>query len=245
MHEDTNTIALLDRVTSGLVTDVDRLVEGGVRRGRIRRRRRRIGTTLAAAAVVGIIGVAASLAPGLQGESSTGTDAGQVADPGKPEPSAKEQKAPASARDLNVRADQIPELVTDLFPGAISLASERTGRFIDDGPETQVAHFLWNGFLTTVGAWRASAGDVCGKGKVECRMLPDGSTLVRWPDVTGPEVDGAVTGRGISLFTTDGWEIFTVSYNAADGKDVPTLAEEPPFAVAQLEQIVTRDVWFR
>ena len=47
------------------------------------------------------------------------------------------------------------------------------------------------------------------------------------------------------FFTTDGWEIFTVSYNAADGKDVPTLAEEPPFTRDQLEQIVTRDNWLR
>lgn len=244
MNDETNTIALLDRATSDLVPDIDRLVEGGVRRGRIRRRRRRIGTTLAAAAVVGVIGVSASVAPGLPGESSTGSDAGQVADPVKPNPPVKEPKAPATAREIAVHAKQLPGLVADLFPGTITPAAKRTGRIIDEGPTAQIAHFQWNGFLTSVGAWRTTAAEPCRAPGAKCVQLPDGSTVLRWTE-TGPAVDGAVSGRGLSLFTTDGWEIFAISYNAADGKDSPVLADEPPFDFDQLERIVMSDVWLR
>ena len=72
---------------------------------------------------------------------------------------------------------------------------------------------------------------------------PDGSTLLRWSE-TGPAVDGAVSGQGASLFTDDGWEVFAISYNAADGKDSPVLADDPPLTLAQLEQIVRDDAWF-
>jgi hypothetical protein len=247
MNEDPNTIALLDRATSDLVPDIDRLVEGGVRRGRIRRRRRRIGTTLAAAAVVGVvgvIGVAASLAPGLPGESTTGNDAGQVADPVKPKPPVKE-KTPVTARHIAVRAKQLPGLVADLFPGTITPAAADTGRIIDDGADAQVAHFQWNGFMTSVGIWRGNSADDCGPAAAgKCVQLPDGSLLSHSQE-TGPAVDGAVTGRGAFLYTTDGWAIFVMSYNAADGKDSPTLADEPPFDFDQLEQIVMSDAWLR
>jgi hypothetical protein len=68
--------------------------------------------------------------------------------------------------------------------------------------------------------------------------------VLRWTD-SGPPVDGAVSGRGLSLFTPDGWEIFAISCNAADGKDSPVLADEPPFDFDELEQIVMSDAWLR
>jgi hypothetical protein len=98
--------------------------------------------------------------------------------------------------------------------------------------------------MTSVGIWRGDSAETCGPAGGKCVQLPDGSLLFR-SEETGPAVDGAVTGRGAFLFTTDGWEIFVMSYNAADGKDSPPLADEPPLSLDQLEQIVTGDTWLR
>lgn len=49
--------------------------------------------------------------------------------------------------------------------------------------------------------------------------------------------------RGVAV-PSDGWEVFAISYTAADGKDAPVLAPEPPFTHAQLEQVVSSAEWF-
>ena len=250
MHDRERRLAtLLHESTTELTPDVVGLVEGGTARGQGLRRRRRVGTALAAVAVVGVIGVAASVGPGLLDNGSSGTE-GQVTDPGKPDPvkpPQKEQKTQASSRHLAVKADRIPDLVTELYPGEISPADARTGRNIDDAPSVQIAHFLWNGHLTSVGATHGetSASVACSQLSpgATCTEGPDGSTLLRWSE-TGPAADGGVTAQGVSLFTDDGWEVFAISYNAADGKGTPVLAHDPAFTLAQLEQIVGRDAWY-
>ena len=65
---------LLDAATDNLRPDVDRIVAGSVVRGRALRRRARVGTTLAAAAVVGVTGLAASLLPAGGGGSGRERD---------------------------------------------------------------------------------------------------------------------------------------------------------------------------
>ena len=249
MHDQEHRLAtLLRESTAELTPDVVGLVEGGTARGQGLRRRRRVGTALAAVAVVGVIGVAASVGPGLLDDGSSQGTEGQVTDPGKPDPVKPPQKeTPPPTRKLAVKADRIPAIVAELYPGEIAPASARTGRIIDDGPTAQIAHFRWNGFLTSVGAMTggSTATEACGNlspGST-CTQLPDGSTLLRWSE-TGPAVDGAVSGQGASLFTDDGWEVFAISYNAADGKDSPVLADDPPLTLAQLEQIVRDDAWF-
>lgn len=66
---------LLREAVDDLPVDVERIVRGGVARGRAARRRRRAGTSLAAAALVGAVGVAASVGPGVLDDARrTGAD---------------------------------------------------------------------------------------------------------------------------------------------------------------------------
>jgi hypothetical protein len=220
-------------------------------RARARGRRARLGPAIAALGVAGIVGAVALPWPGA--------DAPQVSfaeDTASPAPSPSESPtlspiagttAPAPPGALALRAQQIPGLVTDLFPGVIGAAPERTGGVIDGGADTQVTHFLWNGTMMSVGALRGqmSAEDLCAAATpgTVCTDRPDGTTLLTWAE-TGPAADGGVTARGVSLFVGGGWEVFAISYNAADGKDAAVLAPEPPLTQADLERVVSSERWF-
>ncbi|WP_248583550.1 hypothetical protein [Nocardioides sp. InS609-2] len=75
---------LLERATSDLPLDLHSIVAGSVRRGRIRRRHRRIRTTVAAAAVVASLGVggnvlAGGIAPMAMDAPSSGASEGAPA----------------------------------------------------------------------------------------------------------------------------------------------------------------------
>ena len=60
---DSGVTELLRRASDDLAPDVDRLVSGGITRGRSRQRRARIGTTVASLAVIGVVGVLAAVVP--------------------------------------------------------------------------------------------------------------------------------------------------------------------------------------
>jgi hypothetical protein len=246
---------LLRRTADDLaLPDVDRLVAGGVARGRTRRRRAGLGTAIAALGVAGVVGAGALALPWPGADAPQASFAEDTASP-SPTPSVSPSDSPtpspaaepAPPGPLVLRAPQIPGLVTDLFPGAVGAAPERTGGIIDGGADTQVAHFLWNGTMMSVGALRGqmSADDMCAgatPGTV-CTDRPDGTTLLTWAE-TGPAADGGVTARGVSLFAGGGWEVFAISYNAADGKDAAVLAPETPLTHADLEQVVSSERWF-
>ncbi|MEJ7833165.1 MAG: hypothetical protein WKF79_09640 [Nocardioides sp.] len=245
---------LMHDSTADLAPDVASLIEGGVARGQGRRRRRRIGTTLGAVVVIGVIAAGAAIAPTLPGGAPDAAPReSQVANDPEPTPSADEpSRTPQpERRSLAVKAAQIPGVFTEVFPGAVEEAVDEangTGGYLDQGPKAQIAHFRWNGYLMTVGLTSGgiSVADACRnlEDGYFCNERQDGTTLLSWTD-TGPAVDGGVAGRGVSLFTTDGWEVFAISYNAADAKDSPVLAEEPPFTLDQLEQVATSNAWFR
>ena len=61
---------LLRRASDDLAPDVDRLVSGGITRGRSRQRRARIGTTVASLAVIGVVGGLAVVVPQIGGADS-------------------------------------------------------------------------------------------------------------------------------------------------------------------------------
>jgi hypothetical protein len=250
---------LLRRTADDLaLPDVDRLVAGGVARGRRTRRRRvRLGTAIAALSVAGVAGAGALVGPWPAAEAPQASFAEDTASPTPtPAPTSSESPTPAPSAGtvtltapgpLALRAQQIPGLVADLFPGTIGAAPERSGGIMDAGADTQIAHFLWNGTLMSVGALRGqmSAEAMCASADpgTVCTDRPDGSTLLTWAQ-KGPALDGGVTGRGVSLFVGGGWEIFAISYNAADGKDSPVLAPEPPLTHADLERVVSSERWF-
>ncbi|WP_341927176.1 hypothetical protein [Nocardioides psychrotolerans] len=257
-HENARITRLLEQGSDGLQPDVAGIVERGRERGRRRVRRARIGASLAAAAVVGVVAVSAAVVPSLLDEARTvesgfadgPSDDGLASDLPAQEPSTEVSIGPgevAPAR-LSMKAAEIPELVRSLYPGEV-VEIEDLGGFRDSA-EGPVAHFSWDGFATSAGANRPRVkGDtpleICrasGSADMSCRERADGSAVLTWLQ-EGPAVDGGVTGRGVSVFTP-GWEVWVVSYNASEGKDAPVLADEPPFTFAQLEAIGSDPAWF-
>lgn len=254
MNADTD---ILREAASRLEPDVDRLVTGATARGLALRRRRRVGTALAGVAAVAVVAAGVGIASSATDPEVRGDGADVAADPSDttspipPEDVKPDQplpSPPAGAPDPSVRAKEIPGLVTALYPGEITDAPKSTGRIMNGGESFQVAHFRWNGFLVSVGGMSAGGGEPmtrcresAGDGAT-CTRRPDGSALLTWQQ-TGPAVDGGVTGRGVSLYVP-GWDIFATAYNAAEGKDSPVLADEPPFAFEQLQTIVDDPAWF-
>lgn len=250
--------------TADIEPDVSGLVRGGIDRGRIKRRRQNVGMAFAAAAAVGIVGVAASVAPGLSPSSAGFEPAGAptpaaasetsaVARPKATQPKTKPgTPPPIPVTDIPVKAADLPRLFTKLYPGKVTPAEQRTGRIMDDGRAGQYAHFLWNGFTTTVAfvAYSGTPAQRCrelqqdANPPITCVKRQDGSFLIQGQRGTAPARDGGGTSQGASLITKDGYEIFIMSYNTAR-KEGPILAAEPPFSLAQLTRAVTSDVWFR
>lgn len=246
--------------------DVAGLVQGSIDRGRARRRHQSAGTALAVAAMAGVAVLAVSIGPGPGSGDAGFQPAGSVSSappsatsaPRKVTPTTSPSRVPKTA-GIPVRAADLPGLFTRLHPGTITPAEARTGRIIDNGRKGpnagQYAHFLWNGFQTTIGfsAYAGSPSHRCeelqhaelppGSGPrlvITCKARPDGTVLMSWRD----QGSRGLIGQSASLFTNDGYEIFAVSYNIASKTGRP-LAAEPPFTMSQLTEAVTSDIWFR
>lgn len=251
MNDDTT--STLRRAVERLDPDVERLVAGGTARGRRLQRRRRAATSLAVVATVGVVAVSAAVVPRLLDDDSV-ADRTEVADDTTPipsesiEPTEPTTPPPTDRPDPSVRAGELPALVTSLFPGTVTDAPERSGRIMNGGESFQLAHFLWDGFMMTVGVTSAGGGDPLARcldnagQNAACAARKDGTVLLTWGEA-GPDVDGGVTGRGVQLYVR-GWDVMAIAYNAAYAKDSPVLADQPPFTHAQLTQIVTDPAWF-
>ncbi len=241
-------------------TDVDRIVRGGISRGRALRRRRRVGTSLAAATVVGAIGVAASVGPGLLGERGTAAVSGPgFATDGSASPSAT-PTAPTSPAPttpprgqvdahLAVAAADVPAVFGDLLGGQVGdVRDDETFPLIDEKVRKTV-HFTYEGTLATFVVERADNLAPCaalvdpanqpdGQPGGEC-VVRDGVELL----LTPPEEADGVTAQGVSAWR-HGYVVSVVSYNAAYGKEVSLVTDVPPISMADLERLVTSDVWF-
>jgi hypothetical protein len=253
---------LLHESSNGLPVDVTALVSVGMDRGRVRlrRQRRTVATSMAAAGVVGVVALATTVLPGraAQGVNPAGsvpapaTSAiSTAATPAAKLPVVKRQ--PVVVRDIPVRAAELPKLFTDLYPGKVTPAEERTGRIIDNGRHgvnaAQIAHFLWNGKQTSV-VFAAFAGTPIqrcnllksdGRIRTTCTERPDGTVLMAWWD-KDPDVPGS-SAQSVALLTNHGYSIEVISYNTA-GKHLPALSAQPPFSIDQMTKAVTSTHWF-
>lgn len=252
---------VLRDATDDLAVDTDRLVRGGIARGRTIRRRRRVGTTLAAAAVVGVIGVAASVGPGLLGGDATGGDgpgfaAGTTATSGPPAspPTTAARFEPAPRQPdaaIKIGAELVPTIIGEKVGGDGEVGEPLTDEpygFVDE-PERKIVHFLYDGTLTTFSIERADTLATCGEmvdpadqpdGRPggEC-VVVDGLETLSW----GPDTADGVTGQGVMAWQ-HGWVVSALSYNAADGKDVPVVTDVPPISPDDLLALTTADFWF-
>lgn len=258
---------LFHGATTDFAPDVDRLVQGGVARGRTLRRRRRVGTSLAAVAVIGIFGVSASAASGLIG-GDAGPDRSQYADSPSADANATQAPTPTSTATAEppaqpdgatttlpidalvvVAARDVPDVVAELVPSA------DVGEIVNDPQGTadlrqkKIINFLVDGTLTTFIIERADTLATCaeqvdpadqadGQPGGEC-VEEGGVTLLTW----GPETGDGVTAQGVSAFV-HGYVVSALSYNAAEGKDVAPLRTDPPLSMEELTTIVTSERWF-
>ena len=249
---DTGVTELLRRASDGLTPDVDRLVGGGIARGRSRQRRARIGTTVASLAVIGVVGGLAAVVPRLGGADSApdpgfATDGGGVVATETASPTPTESPAPDASvpRDLApIRAVEIPATVDELL-GTASATEVRATDPVLDEPDQRFAVFLYDGMNTSVGmnnvlepslaGCRAEAEAIDGA----CVELTDGTVQQVW----GPILADGVTCQGASAYRF-GYVVWATSCNAAEAKDSPALADQPPIPIELLEKVVLSDIWF-
>jgi hypothetical protein len=230
--------------SANLSPDVADLVAGGIARGRTRRRRQGVGAALAAAAVVGVIGVAASVAPGLIDDRNSAPAFATAPDPVKPKPEpAKPATAQAPDAHLTIAAKDIPAQIASMLP-----AGELGPIMTDDGfpllntARERIVHFQWNGTLTTFIIEPASGLGSCkefaAQGDGVCEVV-DGLETITW----GPSFADEVTAQGVQVWQ-HGYAVSAVSYNAPDGKDVPPVMDAPAINLEQLTELASSEVWF-
>lgn len=266
---------LLERATRDLGPDIEALVAGGLRRGQVRQRRRRVGAAVAAAvAAVLVVGAGSQLlgADGSGGRAldpadsppaSTSPSAASISPTSNasPPPDSSDsarptaptrRTAPVRAR-LAVTTAQVPAAFASLQPGEVGAPSAGSGP--DSAP---VVDFTWNGFGVRVGL---TPDDY-----VSGAPVPDPARRCAEDGVEGggvspcrPGPDGTViqTLTSASPEVDGGTTERMVAVYRPDGwdvlvmayngpgKDGPPTADQPPFDIAELRQIALSDSWFR
>jgi hypothetical protein len=245
MTDDQITTLLRDS-TEGLEPDVLDLVAGGVARGQRSRRRRRAGTALAAAGLVGALAVAVSIA---NGPSSID---GQVADsakgtPAKTKPATppKSEGGPTPDAALAVDAVDVPAKFAELLPsGNVGPVLTQAPYPVVNEPDQRIAHFLVEGTLTSFIIEPAAGMETCqqqardaGHG-VKCESK-GGLDVLTLPPTTADQV----TAQSVSVWK-HGYIVTDLSYNAAEGKDVAPVMDQPAIGLDKLTEIASSDAWF-
>jgi len=219
MNDHQQATHLLDAATDGLAPDVDRIVAGSVGRGRALRRRARVGTTLAAAAVIGVTGLAASLLPG---------------------DGAGHRRDAAAASEPAAHVTPVASTLASLLPhGRVKALADDGGRDYDRGG------LRYRGTRVYVYVYRAESCDTApmfedaGCYDLNSTDTHPASTAGTW--TTG---DGSPRRRKSEADFTrpDGWRVSVVATNdrAADG---PVVRRMPALSWAELLRIARADVW--
>lgn len=257
-HPDHGVDLLLRRAAADLaLPDVDRLVAGGVSRGRTRRRRARIGTTLASVAVVGLV---AAVAPRLGGEVDSARD---------PRPVRPATSAPTwtGGPDVAPPADVLRPLVEpDEMGRRLMAATAATGveqvALVDDGSgdRARLYHLTVEGAQVSFwirwfnppvvvqdGGQPLTPNHICEPGvEDDCTNLPDGSRLLREETFAsgGTGVPDSFLERHLALATTDGWAIDVTARNTTAEKDGEVVAAEPVLTMAEMQALATNGDWY-
>lgn len=237
---------LLRRASDDLAPDVDRLVSGGITRGRTRQRRARIGTTVASLAVIGVVGGLAAVVPQLGGADSARDPGIATEGPSATETPTADPPAPATIERAlaDFRAVQVPSIVNGIVGTGLGAESRPTDTIADDSDE-KVAYFPYDGMEAAVVLMFNQLVSVARCEEINahldgtCVELADGTVQLTW----GPTLADGVTCQGVSAYR-HGYIVSANSCNAATSKNSPPLAPQPPLSIEQLAQIATSDVWF-
>lgn len=247
--------------SSHLSPDVAGLVAGGIARGRARRRRQGVGAALATVAVFGVIGVVASVAPGL-GDGDSGPAVATASDSAKPQeqPDLTPPRQDIDA-ELAIAANDIPAEIASLLASDLPDALESLGQVLREHPypvvdtaREKTVHFRWDGALTSFiiepAANLGSCEEFATQGDGDCKVV-DGLEVLTWPPTNRSLEElrlslepGYVTAQGVMVWQ-HGYAVSAISYNAPHGKDVPTIMDAPPISVEQLTEVASSEVWFK
>ena len=217
--------------------DVAALVDGGTRRGRAGLRRRRIATSVSAAALVAAVAVGGTALAQLQ----SGPPAGGPFASGSSSPTVDPK--PDKAR-LAVAAADVPDMIGTILGDHTSAGAIRKADpypFVDE-QQTTIVHFFWQGTLATfvVEPARATCAQWAPQAHGTCTTSAGGE-LLTMPDTTADQV----TARSASYWPGNGYVVSVLSYNASEGKDVAPIMARPPLSMDQLIAVATSDAWFK
>ena len=260
---DSGVTELLRRASDDLTPDVDRLVRGGITRGRSRQRRARIGTTVASLAVIGVVGALAAVVPQLDGADSArdpgiATEGPSATEAPSPTPTPDPDRAPPAdeLRTLVSPQDMADTLMT--LTGASRVDTVTADESAPDRPRlyyatvdgAQVSFSIrWynNPLLVEDGAQPLAPSFLCEPNPdQDCTTLPDGSRLLRENDSpsAGTGVPETFLERSVALATYDGWQISVIARNTTDEKQGEVVADEPVLTIEELEALATTDAWY-
>ena len=257
---DSGVTELLRRASDDLTPDVDRLVRGGITRGRSRQRRARIGTTVASLAVIGVIGTLATVVP--QGGPDSAPDQGVATEPAATEtPSpTPDPDRPPTADELRplVPTDQMAEAVRELTGASVitrvdadltSVDRARRVYVLVEGAQVSFAIRWYNNPLVVQdGGQPLAPSGLCEPNPdQDCTTLPDGSRLLREEARPGggTDVPESFLERSLTLATADGWQIDVIARNTTDEKQGDVVAADPVLTMAEMEALATADAWYQ
>jgi hypothetical protein len=235
---------LFRRASDGLTPDVDRLVRGGIARGRSRQRRARIGTTVASVAVVGVVGSLAAVVLHLAPDApAMGDSLATSPSSGAPVGRAYESEP----RDLaDFRATDLPEMIDTLLRTDRAQPLRASDLVVDEPDEKLVTYPVDGMYVSvrmsdkegrpTLAACEKQAAEL---GNGFCWESPTGSLKQTW----GPtRVDG-VTCVG-AMVHHYGYGVWATSCNAAQADGPVALAKRPPLNGGQVYKIAAVSRWF-
>ncbi|KQY57136.1 hypothetical protein [Nocardioides sp. Root140] len=257
-HHEPGVQDLLHRATGDLTPDVETLVAGGIARGRTRRQRRRVGTTIASVAAVGVIGAGAFVVPQFL-EDATPAASSARDDFTSPDVAAAPE---VQAQRQLIPTGQMEAVLRRLLPAGVTV-TDLTVRHDTDDPQSPAdrINFTVDGASVSIyideynPQWRLDKGyepiaidDECAQ-SANCEQTPNGSYLRKdnrvpqWGEGMGPANQ---VSNDASYWGVDGYRFYSMALNtgAEKGSD-GIVAVEPPLTSEQLAAIVSSERWYR
>ena len=250
---------LLDRGTAGLSPDIARLADGGAARGRRTLRRRRVGTAvLGAAAVLGVIGVGATVlpseGPGRARDTPVATGPSTAGSPSQPpltEPRAVDGDGDGEP-DVEVTADlrTVEAIHADiqamLGPGASDLLDGRRGPRIRMAGNEMSWFFRFDGAEAQVSVYPVDRGCTPPGEQIahQTGCLETNGVAYR---TAGPWSSSGGGQRGQTAVSWQhGFEIMVISENVRQARSGQTtqVADRPTIPLETLVEVATSGIWF-
>ncbi|MEU7046219.1 hypothetical protein AB0A77_34925 [Streptomyces varsoviensis] len=233
----------LRRTGDGFAADAQALADGGLARGRARKRRRAAAVAGGALALAAVVVGGAVLGGAIGGGGEKGGEKGVVADRGA-------SKKTADGGGRTVTDKEMIELLTSALPGGRISDAQGRGLAPKDATKMAYAHVVYDDGQGA-GAIDVSIGP---DGDRECPdpvvapytrctsvSLGDGAVLVSSQGYEYPDRRDGIKLWQATLVTKDGRYVTAAEWNAPVEKGEPITRDDPPLDLARMTDLV-RDV---